>query len=120
MRDMKYILECWGGWVASEGTGVDYSSIAAGFKGLLPADSNQRPSLTDHDGVIIDSCIAKLKKIKPDEYDLVVLHYRYNASLRNIAKKRGCSDGTIRKDIQAAEGFICGALCIMNVKLDAD
>ncbi|MBD8163291.1 antiterminator Q family protein [Erwinia persicina] len=74
MRDMKYILECWGGWAASEGAGVDYSSIAAGFKGLLPADSNQRPSLTDYDGIIIDSCIAKLKKFKPEEYELVVAH----------------------------------------------
>lgn len=118
MRDMKYILECWGGWAASEGAGVDYSSIAAGFKGLLPPDSNQRPSLTDHDGIIIDSCIAKLKKFKPEEYELVVAHYRYNISLRTIARRRHCSDGTIRKEIQTAEGFIGGVLSMIQTKLD--
>lgn len=120
MRDMKYILECWGGWAASEGAGVDYSSIAAGFKGLLPADSNQRPSLTDHDGMIIDSCIAKLKKFKPEEYEMVVAHYRYNISLRTIARRRHCSDGTVRKEMQTAEGFVGGVLCMLAVKLEME
>lgn len=120
MRDMKYILECWGGWAASEGAGVDYSSIAAGFKGLLPADSNQRPSLTDHDGIIIDSCIAKLKKFKLEEYEMVVAHYRYNISLRTIARRRHCSDGTVRKDMQTAEGFIAGVLCMIGVRIEIE
>lgn len=120
MRNMKYVLECWGGWAASEGAGVDYSSIAAGFKGLLPSESNQRPCCTDSDGIIIDSCIAKLKKFKPEEYELVVAHYLYNISLRTIAKTRHCSDGTLRKEIQTAEGFICGVLCMLNVTLEMD
>lgn len=120
MRNMKYVLECWGGWAASEGAGVDYSAIAAGFKGLLPSESNQRPSCSDNDGIIIDSCIAKLKKIKPEEYELIVAHYRYNISLRMIAKRRQCSDGTIRKEMQTAEGFICGVLCMVSVTLDID
>lgn len=120
MRNMKYILECWGGWAASEGAGVDYSAIAAGFKGLLPSESNLRPSCTDNDGVIIDSCIAKLKKIKPEEYELIVAHYRYNLSLRTIAKRRGYSDGTVRKEMQTAEGFICGVLCMLDVQLEME
>lgn len=120
MRNMKYILECWGGWAASEGAGVDYSAIAAGFKGLLPSESNQRPTCTDNDGIIIDSCIAKLKIIKPEEYELIIAHYRYNVSLRTIAKNRGCSDGTIRKEIQTAEGFVCGVLYMLNIELDCD
>lgn len=120
MRNMKYVLECWGGWAATEGAGVDYSTVAAGFKGLLPEDSNQRPTCSDSDGIIIDGCIAKLKKIKPEEYELVIAHYRYNASLRTIAKKRNCSDGTIRKEMQTAEGFICGVLYMLNVELEMD
>ncbi|HDC1142004.1 TPA: antitermination protein, partial [Escherichia coli] len=31
-------------------------------------------------------------------------------SLRTIAKKRKCSDGTIRKELQTALGFIDGVL----------
>lgn len=120
MRDIQYILECWGGWAASEGAGVDYSSIAAGFKGLLPDNSYQRPSLTDHDGIIIDSCIGKLKKFKQEEYELVVAHYRYNVSLRAIARRRKCSDGTVRKNMQTAEGFIQGVLCMLGVSLEMD
>lgn len=118
MRDIQYILECWGGWAASEGAGVDYSPIAAGFKGLLPSESSQRPSCSDNDGIIIDSCIARLKKLKPSEYELVVAHYRYNVSLRAIARRRACSDGTVRKEMQRAEGFVDGVLCVLNVKLE--
>jgi hypothetical protein len=117
---MKYVLECWGGWAASEGGGTDYSSIAAGFKTLLPPESNQRPSCTDNDGIIIDNCIARLKKFKPNEYELVVAHYRYNVSLRTIARRRNCADGTIRKEMQTAEGFIAGVLCMLDVKLEMD
>lgn len=120
MRNMKYVLECWGGWAATESAGVDYSAIAAGFKTLLPPEANQRPCCTDSDGIIIDSCIAKLKKFKPEEYELVVAHYRFNVSLRTIAKRRRCSDGTIRKEIQTAEGFICGVLSMLDVRLEMD
>lgn len=120
MRDIKYILECWGGWAASEGAGVDYSAIAAGFKGLLHSESSQRLSCSDNDGIIIDGCIAKLKKYKPEEYEYIIAHYRYNISLRTIARKKHCSDGTIRKEIQSAEGFICGVLCALNIKLEID
>lgn len=120
MRNMKYVLECWGGWAASEGAGGDYSSVAAGFKGLLPTEPNQRLSCSDNDGIIIVSCIAKLKKFKPEEYELVVAHYRFNVSLRTIAKRRRCSDGTIRKEVHTAEGFSCGVLCMLDIKLEMD
>ncbi|WP_259271372.1 antiterminator Q family protein, partial [Klebsiella pneumoniae] len=35
-------------------------------------------------------------------------------SLRAIAKKRKYSDGTIRKELQMAIGFIEGCLCVIN------
>lgn len=35
MRDIQMVLERWGAWAASGNAGVDYSPIAAGFKGLL-------------------------------------------------------------------------------------
>ncbi|MFW8247700.1 antiterminator Q family protein, partial [Klebsiella pneumoniae] len=33
--------------------------------------------------------------------------------LRTISKKRKCSDGTIRKDLQTALGFIDGVLSML-------
>ncbi|HGX8942689.1 TPA: antiterminator Q family protein, partial [Escherichia coli] len=35
-------------------------------------------------------------------------------SLRTIAKKRRCSDGTIRKELQTAMGFISGVIITIN------
>ncbi len=35
MRDIQMVLERWGGWAASDSSGVDYSPIAAGFKGFF-------------------------------------------------------------------------------------
>ncbi len=34
-RDIQLVLERWGTWAISEGSQVDWSPIAAGFKGLL-------------------------------------------------------------------------------------
>lgn len=115
MRDMYEILERWGVW-AREDSGIDYSPIAAGFKGLLLPTSNGKLSCCDDDGLLIDGCVSKLKKYKPDEYDLVIAHHIYGMSLRNIARKRKCSDGTIRKEMQTAEGFLLGCLSMLGFK----
>lgn len=117
MRDMYEVLSRWGVW-ARDDSGIGYSPIAAGFKGLLPPTSSGKQSCSDDDGLVIDGCVARLKKYKPDEYDLIVLHHIYGLSLRKIARKRKCSDGTIRKEMQTAEGFIGGCLAMLDVKLE--
>ncbi|AGQ28826.1 antitermination protein Q [Serratia liquefaciens ATCC 27592] len=116
MCDMYELLSRWGVW-ARQDSGIGYSPIAAGFKGLLPPTSTGKQSCCDDDGLMIDGCVARLKKYKPDEYDLVVLHHIYGVSLRKIAKSRKCSDGTVRKEMQTAEGFIGGCLAVLNVTL---
>ncbi|NIF20595.1 antiterminator Q family protein [Candidatus Pantoea multigeneris] len=113
MRDMSQVLERWGAWAASENSGVDWQPIAAGFKGLLPHSRRSRVQSDDDEGIMIDRCIAKLKKYKSQEHDLLIAHFVVGASLRTIAKKRKCSDGTIRKELQAAMGFVDGCLCMM-------
>ncbi|ELQ9311817.1 antitermination protein [Serratia marcescens] len=113
--DMYEVLSRWGVW-ARESSGVDYPPIAAGFKGLLPPANSGKESCNDDDGLLIDGCVARLKKYKPDEYDLVIVHHVYGVSLRKIARIRRCSDGTIRKEMQIAEGFIMGILCMLNVQ----
>ncbi|WFQ81465.1 antiterminator Q family protein [Xenorhabdus sp. SF857] len=99
MRDIQLVLERWGAWAAADNSDVDWSPIAAGFKGLLPYTSKSRFQCTDDEGIMVDGCVARLKKHRPDEYELVILHYVYGISLRKIAKWRKCSDGTVRKEV---------------------
>lgn len=114
MRDMSQKLNNWGAWAASESSGVDWKPIAAGFKGLIPYGTCNRIQCNDDEGILIDGCISKLKKIKPSEYEIVIAHYVIGISLRAIAKKRKCSDGTIRKELQTAIGFIEGCICMLR------
>lgn len=118
MRDMQNVLERWGGWAASNSSGVDYSHVAAGFKGLLPESSSNRLTCTDDDGLIIESCMARLKKKKPYEHSLLVAHYIYRVSKRSMAKARKKDEKVIRVEIQMAEGFIDGCLSMLDIKLD--
>lgn len=120
MRDIQKVLELWGGWAANDNSGVDYSPIAAGFKGLLPQKSKTRLSCTDEDALIIEGCLARLKKRKPYEHSLLVAHYLYAVSKRSIARARKRDEKLIRIEIQMAEGFIDGCLAMLNVDLDMD
>lgn len=117
MRDVSHLLDCWGAWAAAESSGVDWQPIAAGFKGLIPHGKSCRTQCCDDDGMVIDGCVTKLKKIKPEEYELLIAHYVIGISLRSIARKRKRSDGTIRKELQAAEGFIDGCLAMLDIRL---
>lgn len=114
MRDMSQVLDLWGAWAASDNSGVNWQPIAAGFKGLIPHCKKSRPQCSDDDGIKIDGCIARLKKYKPQEYDLIIIHFVFGISLRKVARKRKCSDGTIRKEMQTAMGFIDGMLCMIE------
>ncbi len=114
MRDMYERLDRWGAWAASDNSGVDWQPIAAGFKGLLPHGKKSRIQCHDDEGMLLDGCIARLKKYKPEEYELVILHFVLCVSLRTIAKKRKCSDGTVRKDMQNATGFIYGVISMIE------
>ena len=114
MRDIDETLELWGAWAASDNSGVDFSPIAAGFRGLLPQASKSRQQCCDDEGIMIDGCVARLRKYKPEEFELVIMHYVFNISLRSIAKRRKCSDGTVRKEMQTALGFLEGLLSWIN------
>lgn len=100
-------------WAAADSSGVDWQPIAAGFKGLLPHGKKSRLQCNDDEGILIDGCVSRLRKYKPDEYELVIAHFVVGISLRVIAKKRKCSDGTVRKDMQTALGFINGVHCMI-------
>ena len=120
MRDIQMVLVRWGAWAASDSSGVDYSPIAAGFKGLLPYTSKTRQACSDSDALIIEGCLARLKQKRPEEHSLLVAHYLYGISKRKLAKARKKDEKIIRIEIQMAEGFIEGCLAILNVSLDMD
>ncbi len=114
MRDMYEVLDRWGAWAADEHSGVDWQPIAAGFKGVLPYGKKSRLQCDDDEGIMIDGCVGRLKQYKPEEYELLIAHFVIGISLRTIAKKRKCSDGTIRKDLQTALGFIDAVLYMLK------
>lgn len=114
MRDMYEVMDRWGAWTAADSSGVDWQPIAAGFKGLLPHGKKSRLQCDDDEGIMIDGCVARLKKYKAEEYELIIAHFVIGISLRAIAKKQKCSDGTIRKQLQTALGFIDGCMCMLR------
>ncbi|ENS0910015.1 antiterminator Q family protein [Escherichia coli] len=116
MRDMYEVMELWGAWAAADSSGVNWQPIAAGFKGLIPHGKGARIQCNDDEGIFVDGCVARLKKHRPEEYELVIAHFVIGISLRAIAKKRKCSDGTIRKSLQQALGFIEGIISILDEK----
>lgn len=120
MRNIQNVLELWGAWAASDSCSIDFSPIAAGFKGLLPQTSKTRIMCSDNDGLIIEGCMARLMKRKPYDYQLLVGHYVYMISKRKMAKTRKKSEKQIRIEMMLAEGFIEGCLCMLNIRLDLD
>lgn len=83
---------------------MDYSPIAAGFKGLLPQGATAQ-SCTD-DAIVLDGCVGRLKQKRPDEYQLIEDHYIKGISKRQLARKYRVSEGLIRIKFQMAEGFV--------------
>lgn len=120
MRDMYEVLDRWGAWAAADSSGVDWQPIAAGFKGLLPHGKKSRLQCDDDDGIMIDGCVGRLRNRKPEDYELLIAHFVIGISLRCIARKRKCSDGTIRKELQTVMGFIDGCLAALGVTLEMD
>lgn len=120
MRDIKRVLELWGAWAASDSYHVDFSRIAAGFKGLLPQTSKNRIMCSDNDGLIIEGCMARLIKKRPYDYHLLVGYYVYMISKRKMAKHLKKSEKQIRVEMMLAEGFIEGCLSMLELRLDSD
>ncbi|OTA14289.1 antitermination protein [Xenorhabdus vietnamensis] len=120
MRDMRIILNQWGAWASEGNSDVDWSPIAAGFKGLVPSTRKTRAQCCDDDGFAIDAAVLRLKKHNPYSYQLIVLHYIKALPLRAMGTKLGISHNEVAKRLQAAEGFIDGVLAVSGVTLERD
>ncbi|HFM2853248.1 TPA: antiterminator Q family protein, partial [Escherichia coli] len=120
MRDIQMVLERWGAWVANNHEDVEWSSVAAGFKGLIPSKVKSRPQCSDDDGLIISSAMTVLKKKEPYQYELLEMYYVYGVTLRVLGVKLGISLNQVVIRLQKAEGFIDGCLAMLGVSLEID
>ncbi|MEH5465389.1 antiterminator Q family protein [Escherichia coli] len=120
MRDIQLVMERWGAWAANNHEDVTWPSIAAGFKGLIPAKVKSRPQCSDDDAMIICGCMARLNKNNQYLHDLLVDYYVGGMTFMALAHKHRCSDGLIGKRLYKAEGIIEGMLMALNVRLDMD
>ncbi|HDD9684261.1 TPA: antitermination protein [Escherichia coli] len=120
MRDIQMVLERWGAWVANNHEDVEWSSVAAGFKGLIPSKVKSRPQCSDDDGLIISSAMTVLKKKEPYQYELLEMYYVYGVTLRALGIKLGISLNQVVIRLQKAEGFIDGCLAMLGVSLEID
>lgn len=118
MRNIQIILELWGAWSRYR-MEMDFSPVAAGFKGLLP-EAKSRLICTDDDAMKIDCCVSKLKMKRPDEYNIIFEHYVKNIPKRQLAKNKKCDEKLIRIQLKLAEGFIEGCLSALDINLECD
>ncbi|HIB1681919.1 TPA: antiterminator Q family protein [Salmonella enterica subsp. enterica serovar Muenchen] len=120
MRDIQQVLERWGAWAANNREDVTWSTVAAGFKGLIPSKITSRPQCCDDDAMVICGCMARLYKNNRDMHDLLVDYYVFGMTFMSLARKHGCSDTHIGKKLQNAEGIVEGMLMALDVKLELD
>lgn len=120
MRDIQQVLEWWGAWVADNNESVYWSSIAAGFKGLIPNRVKSRPQCSEDDAMIISSCMASLNQKNAQMHDLLFDYYVFGKTFRQLANEYHCSDTHIGKKLQKAEGVIEGMLMALEIRLEMD
>ncbi|BET98120.1 antiterminator Q family protein [Xenorhabdus taiwanensis] len=120
MRDIQMVLERWGAWAADNSDGVHWSSIAAGFKGLIPNKVKSRPQCCDDDAIIISGCMARLNKNNSEAHDLLFDYYVFGKTFMQLAYDYHCSDTHIGKRLQKAEGVIEGMLMMLDISLEMD
>ncbi|KAA2024390.1 YlcG family protein [Escherichia coli] len=99
---------------------VTWSSIAAGFKGLIPSKVKSRPQCCDDDAMIICGCMARLKNNNSDLHDLLVDYYVGGMTFMALARKHGRSDCWIGRMLQKAEGVVEGMLMVLDLRLEMD
>ena len=106
--------------VANNHEDVTWSSIAAGFKGLIPSKVKSRPQCCDDDAMIICGCMARLKKNNSDLHDLLVDYYVGGMTFMALARKHGRSDCWVGRLLQKAEGVVDGMLMMLEIELEMD
>ncbi|SFN67164.1 antiterminator Q family protein [Xenorhabdus japonica] len=120
-RDMQKILLHWGGWVVQGRVNIGWKSVSAGFENAVTYSGNNKLSCSDEDGMIIDSCVAKLRNVgMAQECDFIEHHYVSGMSKRAIGRKFKLGESEVRKRMLVAESFILGCLEALDEPLEID
>ncbi|CAM8570567.1 TPA: antiterminator Q family protein [Escherichia coli] len=102
------ILDSWGAWAAAGNSSINWQQVADKYKDVVPHGKKLRRQCGNDEGRMIDTCMLKLKQYRIDDYELIIAHFVIGISLRTIARRYKCSDGTIRKNIQLTMGVLLG------------
>ncbi|EHH3968186.1 antitermination protein [Salmonella enterica subsp. enterica serovar Hadar] len=104
------ILDGWGAWAAAGNSSIKWRQVADKYRDVVPYGKKSRRQCNNDEGGMIDESVFRLKKLVPEGYELVIAHFVVGISLRTIAKRHECSDGSVRKKLYAAMGFVRGCL----------
>lgn len=119
-RNMQLVLERWGSWAASEErcSRLDWPALSVFPCAKLKAG---RPGCSDEDGLVVDSSIARMSRVRPVE-DILILGQRFigGFSTRFSAEVTGLSRMEVRTSLRASEEFLEGVLVSLGVHLDMD
>lgn len=102
------VLDSWGAWCAAGNSSINWWQVADKYKDVVPHGKKLRRQCDSDEGRMIDTCMLKLKQYRIDDYELIIAHFVIGISLRTIARRYKCSDGTIRKNIQLIMGVLLG------------
>lgn len=121
MRDIRKVLQRWGEWAANEENRSAWPPVCATFREVLPGKSSLRPSCSDDDGMIIDTCVSRLHAAGRDaEREVLFAYYVLRLPLRDVADVLETNRMQVRNRLVAGEGFVNGGLVALGVRLDMD
>lgn len=114
MKNVSVILQRWGAWVRQYPESPFYR---------VPACRYQYPSKTDkvvlpcseENAALIIRVMTQFSRVCPEQtMETLLLHYVSGYSKSALARRRKCSEGRIRQEMQVAEGFIEGGLSLIG------
>lgn len=120
MRDIQMVLERWGAWAADNREDVYWTTVAAGFSGLIPSKVRSRVQCCDDDGLILSNIMAGLCSKHRAAHDLLFDHYVFGKTFMQLAREHHCSDGHIGKKLSNAEGVVAGLMMALDIRLEMD
>lgn len=119
-RNMQEVLERWGRWAVSEEkcTSVDWPAMS-----VTPGQAvlGGGKTCSDDDGLMIDGCVSRFKRLR-DREDVLVLGLRYigGLPLRQIAVALSMDLNAVRRSLYSTEAFLEGGLAMLCIPLDMD
>lgn len=105
MKHVKDYLAAWGNWSVSR-IGTEYK----GMSYMSDESAEDRPYLTDIEGMLVDQAVGSLKRYDIDGYNIICLHYQHHISCRVIARKMKRHHSYVYAYQERAEAYLAGRL----------